>query len=87
MFTLSVLANNSRSHTHLVSTATVTITVTDLNDETPQFEQQIYMASLSELTEAGSLINITVFATDNDEPEVNHFYQNDYTYNNYNNNY
>ena len=70
MYSLTVLANNSLSHTPLTSTATVQISVSDVNDETPAFTQSLYTLSLSELTPTGSPLNLTVVATDNDAPEV-----------------
>ena len=70
VYSVTVLANNSLSHTPLTSTATVQISVSDVNDETPAFTQSLYTISLSELTPTGLPLNLTVVATDNDAPEV-----------------
>ena len=66
---LTVLANNSQSHTQQFSDVTVNITVLDANDEVPTFEISRYTASISELTQTETSI-LNVSASDNDQVGV-----------------
>ena len=66
---LTVLANNSQSHTQQFSDVIVNITVLDANDEVPMFVVSRYSASISELTPAETSI-LSVSAFDNDQEGV-----------------
>ena len=51
--------------------ATVTVTVFDINDHIPAFEQQFYMANISELAEINETVMANLVAVDPDE--VHHY--------------
>lgn len=60
-----VIAKEIYTDPQLSSTATVTLTVTDVNDNTPMFDLNMYSATVSELALAGTAI-VTVTANDRD---------------------
>ncbi|XP_017767839.1 PREDICTED: cadherin-87A isoform X2 [Nicrophorus vespilloides] len=64
-FLILVVAKELHTAEQLSSTATVTITVTDANDNAPTFDQDSYVATISEISSPGSLVS-TIVARDRD---------------------
>lgn len=68
VFGLTVQVSDSGTPS-LSSTQTLTVLLVDVNDETPQFEQNLYRASVMENRETGEAV-ITVRAVDLDSGTV-----------------
>lgn len=64
-FIILVLAKELYTEEKLSSTATVTVTVADVNDNAPNFDQESYFATISEMATPGTLVT-TITASDRD---------------------
>lgn len=64
-FIVLVVAKELHTDQLLSSTATVTVTVTDTNDNAPTFDQESYLATISEMATPGTLVT-TIVAKDRD---------------------
>lgn len=64
-YTLNVIATDT-GMPPLHASRTINLQVTDVNDNAPEFEQDIYEANVMEVSDPGSSV-IQVFATDKDE--------------------
>ncbi|XP_076043934.1 cadherin 87A isoform X2 [Oratosquilla oratoria] len=65
-FILLVVAEETLTNPRLSSTATVTVSITDINDNSPQFEREAYTALVSESATPGTLVT-TISAQDRDK--------------------
>lgn len=64
-FIILVVAEEVYTNPKLSSTATVTISITDANDNSPMFDNEVYTATVSETASAGTLVT-TITAKDRD---------------------
>jgi hypothetical protein len=64
-FIVLIVAEETLTNPKLSSTATLTVSLTDVNDNSPHFEQETYTATVSETASAGQLIT-TIVASDMD---------------------
>lgn len=64
-FIVLIVAEETLTNPKLSSTATLTVSLGDVNDNFPHFEQDTYIARVSETANAGQLIT-TIIATDMD---------------------
>ncbi|XP_006884444.1 PREDICTED: cadherin-related family member 2 [Elephantulus edwardii] len=69
MMVVKVVATDSDNQT---STATVTIHVIDINDHRPTFPQKLYVISVPEHSDNGSVVTSDIHATDPDTGEGGH---------------
>ena len=60
-----MIAEESETYPALSSTATVTVTVADVNDNEPEFTNELYSVGLSETATPGTVIT-TIPANDRD---------------------
>lgn len=64
-FIVLIYAEETLTNPKLSSTATLTVSITDVNDNFPQFEQESYSATVSEIASPGQFVT-TITATDID---------------------
>lgn len=64
-FIMLVIAKELHTAEMLSSTATITVTVVDINDNAPNFDQESYSATISEMATPGTLVS-TIVAKDRD---------------------
>ena len=71
-YSFGVYAINS-ARNEIIGSATVTVNITDVNDNAPRFDNNIYMTSIAEGLPAGTFV-IQVSAQDDDTTDINNIF-------------